>query len=62
MKLIKNLEELNTESALYSLIIGNFDGVHSGHISIIKNILQKNEKRQLKAHCYHISPSSRKNN
>ena len=48
MKLIKKLDELNIGYTQYSLIIGNFDGVHNGHAAIIKNILKKNKKENLK--------------
>jgi riboflavin kinase/FMN adenylyltransferase len=42
MKKIENLTDIDSESI--SITIGNFDGVHSGHQEIIKNIKKRCEK------------------
>ena len=48
MKLIRDIRKLREEKDSYGLIMGNFDGVHTGHLSIIRKIIRENQKDNLK--------------
>lgn len=45
MKLVKNISEISEN---FSVTIGNFDGVHLGHQSILKKIIEENKKQNFK--------------
>lgn len=45
MKIVNNLNEINE---MFSLTIGNFDGVHLGHQSVFKKVIDQNKKNNLK--------------
>lgn len=48
MKLIRDIKQMGDEGDSLCLLMGNFDGVHKGHMSIIKRILEENRRDNLK--------------
>lgn len=45
MKIVNSLGEIHED---FSLTIGNFDGVHLGHQSVFKKVIEENKKNNLK--------------
>ena len=49
MKIIQNLNKLSEQNeSIFSLVIGNFDGVHEGHLNVIRKIQDDNKRNGLK--------------
>ena len=56
MKLIRNLAELTDEFQGGALSIGNFDGVHRGHVRLVESLVQRAQRCQGPAVVFTFDP------
>lgn len=47
MQIIRNLNQIKTATAPLALTIGNFDGVHLGHLAIVDQIKKIAKEKNL---------------